>query len=71
MGRPAAEIVALATETGADMLVIGNGGPHQMRRAVAATTRRAAMGKVADAIVRTAPCPVLVVRGDMVPEKTV
>ena len=64
MGRPAAEVVALAAETGADMLVIGGGGPHQMRRAVAATTRRAAMGKVADAVVRTAPCPVLVVRGD-------
>lgn len=64
MGRPAAEVIALAADTGADMLVIGSGGPHQMRRAVAATTRRAAMGKVADALVRTAPCPVLVVRGD-------
>ncbi len=64
MGRPAAAVVALAEEIGADMLVIGRGGPHQMRRAVAATTRRAAIGKAADAIVRTAPCPVLVVRGD-------
>jgi len=63
MGRPAAAVVALAAEIGADMLVIGVGGPHQMRRAVAATTQRAAIGKVADAIVRTAPCPVLVVRG--------
>ena len=67
MGRPAAEVIALAAEAGADMLVIGSGGPHQMRRAVAATTRRAALGKVADAIVRTAPCPVLVVRGDGAP----
>lgn len=63
MGRPAATIVALAAEIGADMLVIGSGGPHQMRRAVAATTRRVAIGRAADAIVRTAPCPVLVVRG--------
>ena len=67
MGRPAAEVVALAAETGTDMLVIGSGGPHRMRRAVAATTLRAAIGKVADAIVRTAPCPVLVVRGGGVP----
>lgn len=64
MGRPATAVVALAAEVGADMLVIGSGGPHQVRRAVAATTRRSAIGKVADAIVRTAPCPVLVVRGD-------
>lgn len=64
MGRPAAAVVALAAEIGADMLVIGSGGPHQMRRAVAATTRRAAIGRAADAIVRTAPCPVLVVRGE-------
>ena len=64
MGRPATAVVALAEEIGADMLVIGRGGPHKMRRAVAATTRRAALGRAADAIVRTAPCPVLVVRGD-------
>ncbi len=64
MGRPAPAVVALAAEIGADMLVIGSGGPHQMRRAVAATTRRAAIGRAADAIVRTAPCPVLVVRGE-------
>jgi len=63
MGRPAAAVVALAAEIGADMLVVGSGGPHQMRRAVAATTRRAAIGRAADVIVRTAPCPVLVVRG--------
>jgi nucleotide-binding universal stress UspA family protein len=63
MGRPAAAVVALAAETGADLLVVGSGGPCQMRRAVAATTRRAAIGRAADAIVRTAPCPVLVVRG--------
>lgn len=64
MGQPAAEVVALAVELGADLLVVGSGGPRQVRRAVAATTRRAAVGRAADAIVRTAPCPVLVVRGE-------
>ncbi len=64
MGQPPVEVVALAAKLGADLLVVGSGGPRQMRRAVAATTRRAAIGFVADALVRTAPCPVLVVRGD-------
>ncbi|MDP8902052.1 MAG: hypothetical protein M3N33_13120 [Actinomycetota bacterium] len=37
---------------------------EELKRAIAATTRRAALSRAADAIVRTAPCPVLVVRGD-------
>lgn len=69
MGQPAAEVVALAVELGADPLVVGGGGPRHMRRAVAATTQRASIGKAADAIVRTAPCPVIVVRGDAILEE--
>lgn len=64
IGQPAAEVISAAEEIGADMVVVGSGGPHPMRRVVAATTRRAALGRAADVIVRSAPCPVLVVRGD-------
>lgn len=64
MGQPAAEVVAAAKEVGADLLVVGSGGPHQVRRAVAATTRRPALGRASDVIVRAARCPVLVARGD-------
>lgn len=64
MGQPAREVVAVADEIGADLLVAGGGGPNTMRRAVAATTRKAAIGAAAGAIVRSSPCPVLVVRGD-------
>lgn len=64
MGQPAAEIIALAVELGVDLLVVGSGGPRPVRRAVAATTRQAAIGRASGVIVRSAPCPVLVVRGD-------
>ena len=63
-GRPAAEVVAPAEQLGVDLLVVGSGGPCPMRRAVAATVRRSALGRVSDAIVRSAHCPVLVVRGE-------
>ena len=62
VGRPAPEIIALAAALAMDLVVVGSGGPHAMRRAVAAATHRAALGSVSDAIVRTAHCPVLVVR---------
>lgn len=65
IGQPATEVIAVAEETEADMIVVGSGGPRIVRRAVAATTRRPALGRAADAIVRGAPCPVLVVRGDV------
>lgn len=65
MGQPAHEVVALADEIGADLIVVGSGGPGTVRRAVSATMRRAAMGRISDAIVRSAHCPVLVVRGDV------
>ncbi len=64
MGRSAAEVISVATEVGADMVVVGSGGPRPVRRAVAATTRRPVLGRASDVIVRSAPCPVLVVRGD-------
>jgi nucleotide-binding universal stress UspA family protein len=64
MGRPAAEIVALAEQLGVDLLVVGSGGPRPMRRAVAATTRKSALGRASDAIVHSAHCPVLIVRGE-------
>jgi nucleotide-binding universal stress UspA family protein len=67
VGEPAGEVIAASAELGADMLVVGGGRPRAARRAGAAAIRRPAIGRAADAIIRTAPCPVLVVRGDTVP----
>ena len=64
LGQPAAEVVAEAASSGADLLVVGGGEPRPIRRAVATAVQRATLGGAADLIVRTAPCPVLVVRGD-------
>ena len=68
MERPAHEVIALSAELGADLLVVGSGRPRPVRRAVTATMRRDALGSAADAIVRGAHCPVLVVRGEGVPQ---
>jgi nucleotide-binding universal stress UspA family protein len=57
MGEVALEIVALAEELGADLIVMGSRGLGRVRRAL--------MGSVSDSVVRHAHCPVLVVR----PEK--
>jgi nucleotide-binding universal stress UspA family protein len=57
MGEVALEIVALAEELGADLIVMGCRGLGGVRRAL--------MGSVSDSVVRHAHCPVLVVR----PEK--
>ena len=54
-GRADKEIVALAEEIGAGMVVVGNRGLGGVRRAL--------LGSVSDSVVRHAPCPVLVVRG--------
>ena len=54
VGRPDEEIVALAEELGAGLLVIGSRGLGGIRRAL--------MGSVSDSVVRHAHCPVLVVR---------
>jgi nucleotide-binding universal stress UspA family protein len=50
----ALEIVALAEELGADLIVMGSRGLGALRRAL--------MGSVSDSVVRHAHCPVLVVR---------
>jgi nucleotide-binding universal stress UspA family protein len=56
MGAVALEIVALAEELGADLIVMGCRGLGGVRRAL--------MGSVSDSVVRHAHCPVLVVRPD-------
>jgi nucleotide-binding universal stress UspA family protein len=53
-GRPASTIVEFARESGCDLIVIGSHGRTGAARLV--------MGSVAEHVVRTAPCPVLVVR---------
>jgi nucleotide-binding universal stress UspA family protein len=52
-GQPAEEIIALAEELGANLIVVGNRHRGRIRRALA--------GSVSDWVVRHARCPVLVV----------
>ena len=52
-GDPARELVRLASEGGCDLVVMGTHGRTGLRRAL--------LGSVAAAVVREAPCPVLVV----------
>jgi nucleotide-binding universal stress UspA family protein len=54
IGKPDAEIVGLAEELGAGLIVLGSRGLGRLRRAL--------MGSVSDSVVRHAHCPVLVVR---------
>jgi universal stress protein A len=54
MGDPAAEIVRIAGDENAEMIVLGTHGRTGITRLL--------MGSVAEAIVRRAPCPVLVYR---------
>ena len=54
LGRPDAEIVGLADELSAGLIVLGSRG--------LGTLRRALMGSVSDSVVRHAHCPVLIVR---------
>ncbi len=56
VGGASEEIVALAEELGAGLIVMGNRGRGGVRRAL--------MGSVSDSVVRHAHCPVLVVRAD-------
>jgi nucleotide-binding universal stress UspA family protein len=56
MGEVDLEIVALAEELGADLIVMGSRGLGGLRRAL--------MGSVSDSVVRHAHCPVLVVRAE-------
>lgn len=53
-GRPYQEIVAVATDERADLVVIGTHGRGGLDRVL--------LGSVADRVVRLAPCPVLTVR---------
>jgi nucleotide-binding universal stress UspA family protein len=57
-GIPDREIVALAEEIGAGLIVIGSRGRGGIRRAL--------MGSVSDSVVRHAHCPVLVVRTEKI-----
>jgi nucleotide-binding universal stress UspA family protein len=54
MGRADVEIVELAEELGADIIVVGSRGLGGFRRVL--------IGSVSDSVVRHAPCPVLIVR---------
>ncbi len=54
VGRPDVEIVKLAEELGAGLVVLGSRGLEPLRRAL--------LGSVSDSVVRHAHCPVLVVR---------
>jgi nucleotide-binding universal stress UspA family protein len=53
-GRAAEEIVAVAEEIGAGLIVMGSRGHGRLRRAL--------MGSVSEAVVRHAHCPVTIVR---------
>ncbi len=54
MGSVDLEIVGLAKEIGADLIVMGCRGHQGIRRVIE--------GSTSDAVIRRAPCPVLVVR---------
>jgi nucleotide-binding universal stress UspA family protein len=56
IGRAAEEISALGTMLGADLIVVGSGGPR--------VAQEYPLGADAEEIVRVANCPVLVVRGN-------
>ena len=58
IGSPDNEIVKIADEIGAGLIVIGSRGLGGMRRAL--------LGSVSDSVVRHAHCPVLVVREEKV-----
>ena len=56
LGRPAEQIANLSEELGAGVVVVGSRGLSALRRAL--------LGSVSNSVVRHAPCPVFVVRGD-------
>ena len=53
-GRPAAEIVKFSVAKGIDLIVIGTQGKKGLERLL--------LGSVAEEIIRSAPCKVLVVK---------
>ena len=56
-GDPAAEIIRLAGEVNADLIVIGTHGRSGLGRLL--------MGSVAEAVTREAPCPVVTVKAPL------
>ena len=54
-GRPAKEVVGLAEELGAELVVVGSRGLGEVKRLV--------VGSVSEGVVSLASCPILVVRG--------
>jgi nucleotide-binding universal stress UspA family protein len=56
-GDPAALIVSVAEEVACDLIVMGTHGRTGLRRLL--------MGSVAEHVLRTAPCPMLTVRGPL------
>lgn len=54
LGLPAQEIIRIAEQERADLIVMGTHGRTGVRRAL--------MGSVAEAVVRRAPCPVLTIK---------
>lgn len=61
-GDPDAEIVAVAEELGAGLIVMGSRGHGGIKRAL--------MGSVSDSVVRHAHCPVMVIRAGDGPRET-
>jgi len=61
LGDPAHEIIAAAERVGAGLIVMGRPGAGGVRRAV--------LGSVVDAVLRRAPCPVLVVGEEKLPNE--
>ena len=56
MGDPASEIVRIARDEQTDMIVMGSHGRRGLNRLL--------LGSVAETVLRHAPCPVLIYRGD-------
>ncbi len=55
-GRPAVEIPSFAAEVGADLMIVARHGSSGLRHAL--------MGHITESLVRSAPCPVLVLPPD-------
>ncbi len=62
LGHPVEEILALAEETGAEMIVVGTHGRSRIRRWL--------LGSVAERLVRHAECSVLIARDHSYPQDT-
>lgn len=59
VGRPDVQIAQMASEIGADIVVVGTQGLTGLKRLV--------LGSVAESVVRHSPCPVLTIRPKVVP----